>query len=355
MPIETKPAAQAVDKSIRVRAAVDEINARYERDDLIETADRLAVTPLSDKTLSDYYHDWTAWSDWCKERKIEPRPAGPAEVELYLVELYKRGWAISTLARVLAVLRHAHRGMADPTDTPRIRNIWSNMRRERGIAPRRQARAIGLAELRAMVTALRRDQSIRAARDRTMLLVGWCAALRSSELVALNWSDITGAPEGCIVRVRRSKTDQEGRGELVGLPWLPDPEVCAARALCALREIVIDLFIESPTPIADAPVFLGSSFGPGRQKLTLARADKKAVTRAVKRAAAAAQLPSPETFSSHSLRRGLATEGERQGVPSRVMRVHGRWKSIESYERYVESGGLWRSNALTLLFGAAKV
>ena len=50
-----------------------------------------------------------------------------------------------------------------------------------------------------------------------MLLIGWAGALRRSEIGALDVNDVTFAPEGAIVNLRRSKTDQIGRSKQLGL------------------------------------------------------------------------------------------------------------------------------------------
>jgi len=49
-------------------------------------------------------------------------------------------------------------------------------------------------------------------RDRALLLLGFAGAFRRSELVALDVEDLAEYAEGLVVRLRRSKTDQEGRG-----------------------------------------------------------------------------------------------------------------------------------------------
>jgi site-specific recombinase XerD len=336
-------------KLSRLKWEARDLQIRFDRDDLVQTANELAGPPLSPRTIEDYTDDFRLFSEWCAERQLQPRPASPVTIELYITELYKRGYAISTIARHLAVLRHAHAGMADPTDTRRMRNIWKNMRRERGVAPRRQAKAVGLIELRTMLVPLHKDKSPRAARDRAMITVGWCGGMRAAEVVALDWQDVESVPEGVIIRIRRSKTDQEGKGEKVGLPWLPEPDVCAARALAALREVCLD--VPGFGEVETSPVFLRSSWGgSGGLNLLPERAHRKAVNRAVKRAAKLAKLPHPEKYSSHSLRRGLATEGERQGVPARAMRKHGRWKTSAAHERYIEEPGLWKNNVLSMIF-----
>ena len=57
--------------------------------------------------------------------------------------------------------------------------------------------------------------SLRALRDRAIILLGFAGAFRRSELVALDVEDFEEAPEGLLVTIRRSKTDQEGLGRKV--------------------------------------------------------------------------------------------------------------------------------------------
>ena len=58
-------------------------------------------------------------------------------------------------------------------------------------------------------------------RDRAMLLPGFAGVFRRSELASLDAEDVELVPEGLRIRLRRSKTDQEGRGRLVGVPLGP--------------------------------------------------------------------------------------------------------------------------------------
>ena len=56
-------------------------------------------------------------------------------------------------------------------------------------------------------------------RDRALLLIGFAGAFRRSELVALNVSDIEFGADGLKVTIRRSKTDQEGEGQVIGIAY----------------------------------------------------------------------------------------------------------------------------------------
>jgi integrase len=59
---------------------------------------------------------------------------------------------------------------------------------------------------------------LRGLRDRALLLIGWTAALRRGELVALEVADLSFEPEGVVLTIRRSKTDREGSGASVAVP-----------------------------------------------------------------------------------------------------------------------------------------
>jgi integrase len=58
---------------------------------------------------------------------------------------------------------------------------------------------------------------LRQLRDRAILLIGFASAMRRSELVALDLSDLKWTAEGVLIHIRR-KTDQEGAGQSVAVP-----------------------------------------------------------------------------------------------------------------------------------------
>jgi integrase len=69
--------------------------------------------------------------------------------------------------------------------------------------------------------------------DRAILLLGFAGALRRSELVALDVADLAFTTEGLVVTLRHSKTDQEGEGRKVGIPYGSNPVTCPVRAVRA--------------------------------------------------------------------------------------------------------------------------
>jgi hypothetical protein len=56
------------------------------------------------------------------------------------------------------------------------------------------------------------------ARDCALLAFGMASAMRRSKLAVLDVADLTEQPDGLHVLIRRSKTDQEGRRQVIAVP-----------------------------------------------------------------------------------------------------------------------------------------
>ena len=193
------------------------------------------------------------------------------------------------------------------------------------------------------------------ARERAMLLLGFGAALRRSELVALTLGDVTPVPgRGLRVLVRRSKTDQHGAGQEVAVWASPaDAGFCPLTALdawLAHRRTAPDLdWTATATTRAERPLFCAVTKA---GKVTGAKLSDKAVARLVKQAALNAGLD-PERYSGHSLRAGLATAaGDRGAGLAELMRPT-RHKSTEVALGYLRPADLWRNNVTEGMFRRA--
>ncbi len=80
-----------------------------------------------------------------------------------------------------------------------------------------QAAPITVAILRRMLEVAPRG--LAGTRDRALLLIGFAGALRRSEIAALEAEALEQVHEGLVLTVTRSKTDQEGAGRQVGIPY----------------------------------------------------------------------------------------------------------------------------------------
>lgn len=182
----------------------------------VETA--LAAS-RSASTRRVYASQWRGFAGWCAERSLIPLPAEPETVAGYLAALGGSGASNSTVTVAAASIRAVHldAGVASPCDHPGVRRCQAGLARLHGVAPRRQARALTTEQIVSVVDGFHDPASLRALRDRALILVGFAAALRRSELAGLDAEHIDRRRRGVVVTIPRSKTDQTGRGQMVAV------------------------------------------------------------------------------------------------------------------------------------------
>ncbi|MDO9713461.1 tyrosine-type recombinase/integrase [Paracraurococcus lichenis] len=109
---------------------------------------------------------------------------------------------------------------------PAIRDTLAGIGRQHG-TPARRAATNGTAEIRKLVATC--TDSLTGTRDRALLLLGFAAALRRSELVAVLREHIPLTREGLRLLIPRARTDQAGRGAELGIPRGRKLETCPVR------------------------------------------------------------------------------------------------------------------------------
>ena len=176
-----------------------------------------------------------------------------------------------------------------------------------------------------------------------MLLIGFAGAFRRSEIAALRLDHLDWRPEGLVVTLHRSKTDQDGEGRRVGIPYGSDPATCPVRVLRSWLAWMGEQARQRPPTAPDAlfPTVTPS----GRLGAPLSG---PAVAQVVKRAAARAGLD-PDTVSGHSLRAGFATQAAMSGAPERSIARQTGHRNLQTLRKYIREGTLFRENAATKL------
>jgi integrase len=207
--------------------------------------------------------------------------------------------------------------------------VLAGIRRAKGTAPDAKAPVL-IGDLRAMVAAL--PAGLLGARDRALLLIGFAGAFRRSELVGLDVEDLTFSSDGLAVTLRRSKTDQEGAGRKIGIPYGSNPDTCPVRALQAWLDASV---------ITAGPIFRSVN---RHGQLQPGRLSDRAVALIVKRCVEAAGKDARK-FAGHSLRAGLATAAAIGGASERSIMAQTGHRSVMMVRRYIRDGSLFRENA----------
>lgn len=299
---------------------------------LADQARQFAADAKAAATRRAYRSDWQGFTAWCSQHGVEALPAAPQIVAAYAAYMaVERHRKVATIQRALVSISQAHKmaGYPSPVADAVVRETLKGLRRSIGIAQGQKA-AVMPDQIRAMLAVL--PDNLLGVRDRAVLLLGFAGGFRRSELVGLDVADIDFTADGMVVTLRRSKTDQEGAGRRVGIPFGSSPMTCPVRCLRAWLDA--------------AAITAGAAFRPvGRWgRVGDDRLDDRAVARIVQRCARAIGLE-PAKFGGHSLRAGLATAAARAGKSERAIMNQTGHRSVTMVRRYIREGSLFTENA----------
>ena len=311
---------------------------RSDTEVILARARALASRSKATETLRSYQTSWDQWCAFCKLMGYWPlgdvRAVGMFLAQLSLTK------SLATVRTRLAGVATVHRiaGVALDTQAGPIANVLEGFKRERGVKPLKQATPLLVDVLKRLLGIFAKDTPAHR-RDKALLLTGFASALRRSEIVALDVADVESVPQGVVLHLRRSKTDQHGKGELIAIHRGTDSEFCAVTAL----ERWIELRGRKPGPLFTLLHKGGRVSGE--------RLRPQAVALVVKRAALASGL-NPGSFSGHSLRAGLATSAALAGADLKDIMAQTRHRSHDIALRYIRRAEIWKDNVTELLFSS---
>jgi integrase len=300
-------------------------------DPLAKQARRFIEAAKAESTRRAYRSDWRHFETWCQSRGLEFLPARPETVTLYVTAL-AADHKPATLTRKLTSITKAHQaaGLPSPATMQHavVSEAMKGIRRALGTAQPGKEPLL-TADLVSMLEGL--DDGLLGLRDRALLLVGFAGGFRRSELANLNAGDITETEDGLVIRVRRSKTDPEGKGATVALPH------GSAAATCPVRSFRAWI---AAAAITTGPVFRAVD---RHGRVAPGRLDPGSIARVVKRAAGTAGLD-PAVYAGHSLRAGFATQAFLNGVAEVSIMRQTRHKSLNTLRKYIRDRSLFRDN-----------
>jgi len=183
-------------------------------------------------TITAYRSDWKAFVAWCESTGRKSLPCDGDTLNLYITDRLEHGSKIASTEKYVAAILHYHQaeGLKAP-DRTEVRETMAGAKRQRKEQPRRRS-AFSVGELRKMCTKLDRVGSVTCIRDKSLILLACATGLRRSNVTALNYSDLRFVPRrGVAVSIASSKTDQEGKGAVIGVRLGKKELTCPVRAL----------------------------------------------------------------------------------------------------------------------------
>ncbi|CAN2387186.1 hypothetical protein PRIEUP_LOCUS8220, partial [Pristimantis euphronides] len=286
----------------------------------------LFSSSLAPSTWSAYRAAWQEWESWLQ--RIGGVKEGRQTVQAllgYIGSLAAAGWSVAKVNRSLAGIAFGckWRGGQDFTKHFLVRQALRGFRR--GKARKDKRRPVSFQLLGAIGDTLGRVCSSEYEVRLFSLAFSWAffAALRVGELVSpskirgggILWEDVRGKDNSVEFWIRRSKTDQEGKGKRVVLGAVRGTQMCPVVTWRRLAEVNV-----------------GGS-GPALRHADGSFLSRYQFTVVFKRCLHLLGV-AEDGFSPHSFRIGAATEAVQRGLGAEVVKRIGRWES-DRYRSYV--------------------
>ena len=283
-----------------------------------------AISPSTRRAYQGDLKDFLLWGGEI--------PCSPEALTEYIANRAEYHSTITIARRLVGIGRaHSSLGFPDPCRSDLVRTVFRGLRRIKG-RPQRQVAPILRDDLYPM---LEKFCGLKGVRDRALVLIGFSAALRRSELVGLDVDDLHLHQEGMTVHLPRSKTDQKGEGRKIAIPF-GRTSACPVKALRSWMEM--------------AGIKTGAVFRGVNKAGTVSpnRLTDQSVSLILKSCARSIGLPA-ERYSGHSLRAGLVTSAARAGVSLIKIQQQTGHRSVAMLTRYIRDAQVFENNASGLL------
>jgi len=283
----------------------------------------------SERTKKIYTYGWACFKSWCIERSLNYLPASLETVVAYIVEKAPV-LKMSTLELRILAIRDAHRGIGKPLEDRHdiIQHTMRGIRKVHGVPQIRKC-PILLEDLKEMISSL--GESLLDIRNKAILLLTFAGAFRSAETVSIKIEDMTFSRNGIEVMLPRSKTDQDGKGQIVPIPYGCNPLTCPVRS------------VQDWMTVAEiSSGFLFRSFKKG-MKIT-DRGLKSTDLCSIVKQNPYIQMTGKD-YSSHSLRAGFCTQAAMKGVQEFSIMRQSRISQSDTVKKYIRFGSMWQDCA----------
>lgn len=337
--METKK--EEVEKSEIVRRQPSEIDKTSFLKGLVADVEELLGASRAENTKGAYESDIEHFKTWCESLGLCYLPAETETVYMYLtalsvgkaqdVHLTKSGskWKTSSIMRRKSSISRFHTlaNYPDPTVHERVLTTLKGLRRKHGV--RQDGKAPFLSEHVVLAYPTFGHDEI-GVRDRAIIGIGFSGALRRSEIANIDCEHMKFDADGISLLIPNRKTDQEGEGDVIGIPR--DSVACPVHAMKAWLEL---------SGITSGPVFRPVV----RRKIKHTRLADREIARIIQRVVQRIGIEDWEAYGGHSLRAGFCTSAGRAGIEERIIMRQSGHSSIPTVRKYIRAGNLFVENA----------
>lgn len=299
--------------------------------------DAMASYAANNKSVSTnhvYQAAWIKFTEWCSKHNYPITSDSELltkTVGCFIADMANKGLLkVASIATYLSGIKaHLKSELGIELEHTNLKKIIYGIKRaHRSLQVKK--RGLFASDLKAIAPSSN-SNSLADLRDRCLLLLGFSAGLRRSELVGIDLEHLEFCQQGISICIPHSKTDQLGSGQHIEVPRKPYSENCAVAALEKWM---------ATAHINEGAVFRGIN---RHGQVANSRLTGAAVALIIKKRGTA--LFDPADLGGHSLRRGFVLDALTSGASEAAI-INTTRQAPSTLRHYASEKKNWRVNAL---------
>jgi len=286
-----------------------------------------------ESTLKKYQSLFNLWVRWSKSFNVSSIPANPSTVALFILSGIQADWSLSKIEGVYYAIRFFH--LLGGYDNPCKHVIVLEMieASKRVIFNKKNRKQpITLEHLKLLYEKLSKVKNVYNTRTLAMCLLGYSGFMRYSEIAGLKRCDVIICESYLKLFIEKCKTDVYREGNWI---YISKSE----SELCPVKNLILYLELTKLTDESSEEfIFRAATVTKSNPIGKLRKGNSLSYTRM--REILLEELEGigldKKNFGLHSLRSGGATAAANNGVPDRLFKRHGRWKSESAKDGYIQ-------------------
>lgn len=307
----------------------------YHLKDLVSVVPELVQKCKAHSTVQKYSYGFCRWKNWVIQNSLGENnifPVNPFHLSLYLAFLAKTNCTVGSVTDAFYSIKWAHdmAGLPSPTDqSSLVKNVFEGAKRTLS-HPVKKKEPMTASVLQSVYNAVFQSDNLYSLRLLTMVILSYCGFLRCGEVLCLRRSDIQIRSTHAEIFIEHSKTDIYRDGAWVILSRL-DSRLCPVRNL--------HIYFEAASIMDDSEEYLFRNVTKTKDKYMLRKANVPMTYSRFRELFIehfSPHVPNIRNYGLHSLRAGGATSAANNGIPDRLFKRHGRWRSETAKDGYVK-------------------
>lgn len=307
---------------------------RSSGDGYCSVLERVLIASRSKNTAYKYGKSFEAFRKWCIQNEVKQNPASVEDISRYLIYLYQIHAPYSRMETVFYAIKWHYDCnsivLINPCESKFLHNVLLGLKKLLS-KPIVKKEPVTPEILKAIMDMYGKSENLIDIRLCCMILLSYAGFLRFDELINIRRCDIQLYVSHVNIFICKSKTDifRQGAWVLVGAT---NSETCP---VLALRRYLNVAALNDDTN--EDFLFRRVNFFKTTNSHRLRQGQPLSYSRCLElfREALSSVGLNPKKFGLHSLRSGGASAAASIGVPDRLFKKHGRWRSENAKDGYV--------------------